>query len=636
MSYFDLYNKYISNLKQGRDADWVGSCPLGTHKDLKPSFSCNVDSGLYICFACGEKGNAVTFAKIVGEDHRPYFNHKGAKYPVVKKEKPKKYSDTELSEFKIKAERYHKTLNPNQPIFKGMKIGKDKNDAMTFPYHNEDLDIIGIKHHKAPSGKSPWWEGDGSLKWYGIHLLSDYDRKKPLIICEGEKDYLRLKAEGYQAICGSAGCGSTPALPKLFSEFQIIILYDNDNPGSIGAKKTGNAIKDQRMARSVKIAQWREGLPNGFDVWDDYTKNESLVETVYALKNSSTIRKGFKVNKMVDFKKEGYTKPKRIVQNILEEESLTVIGGTTGVGKSWLGLQLGCSIASGSPLFNSFDVPSPKKVLLVQFELTNGQLTNRFELMKPNFVDNVDLISKNFYAVALEGEKAFVNQWEEIRFTLKDLDFIGGVLIVDNLYTSTDINTSDNNEMMRLLSEIRQLMVDFKLAVMLVTHHNKSTDKEGELHLDQIQGGSQLTRFASNVFQMHSSMLGTDLRIAKITKVRDEECSLLYIPFKLYWETDKHIFTKGGIIENERLHFIEPKERWELKILHELSGYYEHRKMDSFDRHFVCAFVKWDDTSSNQKKITRLLKKWTDWGLVKKTAHNNYQVIQKELEDVHF
>ena len=50
--------------------------------------------------------------------------------------------------------------------------------------------------------------------------------------------------------------------------------------------------------------------------------------------------------------------------------------------------------------------------------------------------------------------------------------------------------------------------------------------------------------------------------IAKITKIRDEISELENIPFKLHWDSDTVTFTRGSIIQNEEVHFIEPKERW--------------------------------------------------------------------------
>ncbi|NBO55083.1 MAG: hypothetical protein EBU84_10945, partial [Actinobacteria bacterium] len=35
--------------------EWQAVCPF--HEDTSPSFSVNIRKGLYICYACGAKGN---------------------------------------------------------------------------------------------------------------------------------------------------------------------------------------------------------------------------------------------------------------------------------------------------------------------------------------------------------------------------------------------------------------------------------------------------------------------------------------------------------------------------------------------------------------------------------------------------
>ena len=45
--------------KISEKGELVGHCPF--HDDSRPSFSINLESGLYTCHACGESGNIVTF-----------------------------------------------------------------------------------------------------------------------------------------------------------------------------------------------------------------------------------------------------------------------------------------------------------------------------------------------------------------------------------------------------------------------------------------------------------------------------------------------------------------------------------------------------------------------------------------------
>jgi len=38
-------------------------CPFPSHNDKSPAFSVNVEEGLYYCFGCGKRGDAITFVR---------------------------------------------------------------------------------------------------------------------------------------------------------------------------------------------------------------------------------------------------------------------------------------------------------------------------------------------------------------------------------------------------------------------------------------------------------------------------------------------------------------------------------------------------------------------------------------------
>mgnify|MGYP000020496107 FL=1 len=242
MSYEGLYRQYIEQFiltQDGKEAN--GLCPF--HKERHPSLSVSIETGLYLCHSCGEKGNAYQFAKAmnhpnprewIGDAHKkPLRPQKGRKNPIVDLcKKSKQYQNNLPIEW----------LNEN-PKSKRMLVGKDKSDRLTFPYFDEDGNVLGVKHHKGENGGKPYWEGDGSCKFYGLQLVEGFDRSKRLIICEGERDCLALLELGFQVTCGSAGAKSIPkdmSSIKGFAEY--ILLFDNDKAGSEGAEAWAKKI----------------------------------------------------------------------------------------------------------------------------------------------------------------------------------------------------------------------------------------------------------------------------------------------------------------------------------------------------------------------------------------------------------
>ena len=244
--YETLYRTYIKGVKQvGNDPNqFTGFCPF--HDDKKNrSFSFNGTTGLSNCFAGCFQGNAYQFAIKVGYGNPNEFIEKDSYFR--KENKQINLSLIGSDELLKKAEKYNNKLSPEEiekrPILRGMLVGRDEQGRYTFPYHDFDGNIIGIKHHKGKNGESPYWEGDGKCKFYGLQLIKGYDHDEPLIICEGENDCLWLRNIGYQATTGSAGAGSIPKdLSPIDGFAEYIIIYDNDSAGKKGAEKLAERL----------------------------------------------------------------------------------------------------------------------------------------------------------------------------------------------------------------------------------------------------------------------------------------------------------------------------------------------------------------------------------------------------------
>ena len=230
-----------------------------------------------------------------------------------------------------------------------------------------------------------------------------------------------------------------------------------------------------------------------------------------------------------------------------------------------------------------------------------------------------------------DEDKLFISQWEKIKDTITENDLYNGVVIVDNLYTSVSGDVSDNTQMNQILSDISYIKNSTGNAIILVAHHNKGTLKDKQLNKDQIQGGKQLTNFVSNVFQIGESKLSTDLRIAKLTKLRDEQSELANIPFKLHWNSETVTFNRGVIIPKEEVHFIEPKERWEIKLLLEIAGYKEFIGDPVFNRERLRPFI---DDDMDKRKESRLLNRWVEWGFVKYIKYDTYELKFDEINEL--
>jgi len=223
-----IFEKYCTKIKHTEGNQYIARCPFDGHEDKISSFSFTTEngSGKYHCHGCGEQGNIITFCKAFREDYIPFIdkNLKNGKIssPVAQispKTDDKQTVDTVM--LRIKAEEYSNSLGIEDSFLQDNLMGKDENGRLTFPYFNDNMEVIAIKHHKGKNGEAPYWHkgGDNRAKWYNGWNLPLYKRHKSLIISEGEPDTIKLCRNGFQAICSSAGTNSVPELIPIMKEW---------------------------------------------------------------------------------------------------------------------------------------------------------------------------------------------------------------------------------------------------------------------------------------------------------------------------------------------------------------------------------------------------------------------------------
>jgi DNA primase len=120
------------------------------------------------------------------------------------------------------AKEYSEMLGSEDSFLLYNLVGKDEKGRLTFPYFDDNGDVIAIKHHKGKNGEAPYWHkgGDNRAKWYNGWNLPVYKRHKSLIISEGEPDTIKLCRNGFQSICSSHGTITVPELIPIMKEWK--------------------------------------------------------------------------------------------------------------------------------------------------------------------------------------------------------------------------------------------------------------------------------------------------------------------------------------------------------------------------------------------------------------------------------
>ena len=322
-----------------------------------------------------------------------------------------------------------------------------------------------------------------------------------------------------------------------------------------------------------------------------------------------------------------------MIDPILPKSGITILAGTEGSGKSILCSQLALNIVTGQK-FLDFDMGKPRKVMIFNFELADEEYARRVTLQYEKIAEMTngpDGDTGLFNYKTYDGG-AFTERWEGIENYCRLPDSRGAVVIVDNMYTSTERNLSDNSELRPVLKSIRSISDEFGICFILVGHHNKNVNPE-PININHIQGGKQLTMNADSVIQIAANVNDETVKCFKWTKSRYSGSSLHNKPLKLTLD-DNLIYTRRGIIKSEIAYFTNMNEKMELQALKAFSDQALPEGSEFYSQQFT-AFVSENAQFNNVTIVTakRWLKRLHEWNVLNKLAHGKYSIRIDNLLD---
>ena len=632
VDYLNKYKQSLDGFKELSGYQFIALCPF--HTDTKQSFNGEYQNGLWNCKACGVKGNGYQFAKMLNlPDAKSWITSESNGYNPTYHSTPDVKVETSL-DLGISKRFYTYRDNLKKYIHKfdifddeiGIwekelidELGIGIIDVNTFVYAYYDINgnIDAYKVHNKRT------YGNGSCRWYLGHLIPSYDKNKPLYICEGEKDAITLKSKGFQVVSGSAGAMSIPKKIDgsydfdLFKDFkEIIIVYDNDKSGKKGAMRLAKAIANVWANAKLLVAQWNKELADKYDVTDSYM--EDGLDFLDAVANATVIKTnnrigGFSVITGIEADKIKLKDTVEIIETIMPENAITILGGTTGANKSYLAMQMAMSIANGEDEFLGFRINRKNlKVLYVDTEVGEQRLVRRYRQLASQFnwkaSDNIIWIAKD--------DKS--NVYNDIESAIKR--FKPDIVIIDCLYNTCDNeDISKNANISKVTDRITELRTNYDITVFCIHHMNKYGHQDG-LIIDRIAGGSALQNWAEHILLISRTNEASS-RLLKMGKTRHTEFNDCY--YKLDWNSEKFWLSNLGVTEDWRKLLItdEKKTCWG-NVLRDLNESFT--KMDFKN-------VVENIMGMTERTATTWIKQMLRAGVINKVNHGLYE---KNLEIV--
>lgn len=127
----------------------------------------------------------------------------------------------------------------------------------------------GYAHELPPKGHGKNPENLAKIVPFGMETLKDVEPGSPVVLCCGEEDALSLRQTGYTALSQPGAGLLEPVYAREMAGLEVTVFYDAGEEPE--ARKDGRKLLEAG-ARSVRVAQWPPGAPNGADV------NGKLVE----------------------------------------------------------------------------------------------------------------------------------------------------------------------------------------------------------------------------------------------------------------------------------------------------------------------------------------------------------------------
>ncbi len=286
INYESFYKKHITGFNPNGRKQVKCHCPF--HSDKTPSLSIDVEKGLFNCFGCGKKGNAIQFYEILrGVDFKAALqmvkeeegimdvSGRQPKKKIMKQGASSKPNYLSLDQVRV----IHQQLLRDETKLKNFreKYGLSLDTIKQYYIGYQDGSYVipreikpgkwSFKNHKS-------YQLAGST--VGLYPNNDLKKDQPVIITEGEFKVLLLLQHGFQAVCGTGGAGTwKKEWNQALYGLDTRLVLDNDDGGKNGTEKITECLKG--YARSIRVIEWPSYMENE-DVTDFFIKHGKTKE----------------------------------------------------------------------------------------------------------------------------------------------------------------------------------------------------------------------------------------------------------------------------------------------------------------------------------------------------------------------
>ncbi len=198
--------------------------------------------------------------------------------------------------------------------------------------------------------------------------------------------------------------------------------------------------------------------------------------------------------KAADWMREEVQFSEPLLRGLFDKGDKVLIVGQSKTRKSFFSLQMSLSLSLGIPFFN-FEITSPKKVLLVQFEIKQDRYHSRISRMIKQLV--VDSSNEKLNNLEILNARGYGSKLEHLQELIQEnaKNIKPDVIVLDPLYKLIDGDESKAEDVKKILRYFDTLAEATGAAVVYIHHDKKGVAGDQQI-IDRGAGSGVLARDA--------------------------------------------------------------------------------------------------------------------------------------------
>lgn len=478
----EFYSAHVGKFRKLNEKQAEALCPF--HDDIrKPSLSIALMDGLFKCHGCGKEGNGVTFADLRGINRESL--------PGWEPARPKQSIEAT----------YDYTDEAGSLLYQVVRL---------FPksFRQRVRDQNGV-----------WvWGLNGARRvlYHLPEILNERIGRGTVYIVEGERDCDVLRGAGFASTCNPMGAGPGKWLEsysKTLDGFaEAVIVADKDTPGRDHAKRVAESLsKYISQIRVLELpgdrvkdsADWFEqggeveafkGLVAQAPIWS--RENSFLFS---APKGEETEKNSKRLGSVTlgELLSAGDVEIDWKIKDLLPMESVGILSGTSGHGKSWMLMDLAIEASRGGKWLGQF-ATKPGRVVYIDEESSSGLLIKRMnKLLRAKGLKAEDTDIR-----LVIGKGLCFSDPGSVQKLMAELDDLRpSLVIIDALIRVFKGEENSASEMAGVFNEVKKIVRDYKCAI-LFADHQKKVSMPGGTGDQLLRGSSEKTAFVDTLLSL--------------------------------------------------------------------------------------------------------------------------------------